>query len=362
MRAQLLLSMVAAMTLAWIPEGLADSTEASESVTQSYGLDEVSGANLVAVGAEDQTEKATSDSSQEQARRHFAEALVCVQEGRLAEGLRSFERAYAISPHHAVLYNIARTQERLGQYRDAITSYAEYLRIAGDGVDLKRRTQVESTLWTLQKEAQVVFTPPRVTSLSFLVEPRQAHVALDGRTISSRDQMVVLAPGDHIVEFSLPGYLAERRTLHLDEGQSAILTATLVQVPKGPPSVPLVVEPKLRISAQEAVGITLGGVGVVLSAAALGIYVWNDSRYADWKTERAVVEDLTPQNPNYDSLRATSDAELRSIKNADVATWVTGIAGGVCVIAGAFVYIFKPKKSERGFSIAPFGARYVQRF
>ena len=63
----------------------------------------------------------------DEARRHFNEGLELIAGGDYEAGIAQFEKAYALVPHPAVLYNIARAYADSGDYENAILYFNQYL-------------------------------------------------------------------------------------------------------------------------------------------------------------------------------------------------------------------------------------------
>lgn len=75
-----------------------------------------------------------------EARTFFLRGVTLFRRGRFDAALQAFMAAYQFSPQPEVIYNVARTSERLGRKQDAIDYYNEYLRAAPRAID---RAQVE---------------------------------------------------------------------------------------------------------------------------------------------------------------------------------------------------------------------------
>ena len=61
--------------------------------------------------------------AQQAADRHFKTGVARFKAGKFTEALAEFERAYEISPHPLVLYNIAGCYRELSRYREAVKLY-----------------------------------------------------------------------------------------------------------------------------------------------------------------------------------------------------------------------------------------------
>lgn len=61
------------------------------------------------------------------ARAAFEQGRDAYDRGRFGEALEHFERAYALSPHPKLLYNIGRSADSDGQVERAVSAYSSYL-------------------------------------------------------------------------------------------------------------------------------------------------------------------------------------------------------------------------------------------
>src|SRR5687767_9289321 len=63
-----------------------------------------------------------------EAERHFRLGVTLYEEQKYAEALVEFQRAYEISPHPAVLYNLGATHRELSHYDESIQHYERFLK------------------------------------------------------------------------------------------------------------------------------------------------------------------------------------------------------------------------------------------
>src|ERR1041384_5234546 len=95
---------------------------------------------LVACGAD------AADTKDAQA--FFELASQAYHDGRYEDAVDLFMKAYAIDPQPELLYNVAQAYERLGDVRNALRSYRDYLRQHPGDQDL---TSVESRIQNLER-------------------------------------------------------------------------------------------------------------------------------------------------------------------------------------------------------------------
>jgi hypothetical protein len=120
------------------------------------------------------------------AARHFADGQKAFAAGDYPHAADEFEAAYRDKPHHAPLWNAARSWQRAGEEVRAANLYARYLREAPP--DAPDRDQATIALRAL-------------TSRLGRIEPHAAGVdrlRLDGRDVDA--PVVYVAPGEHVAE------------------------------------------------------------------------------------------------------------------------------------------------------------------
>ncbi|HEX4458174.1 MAG TPA: tetratricopeptide repeat protein [Polyangia bacterium] len=97
---------------------------------------------------------------EERAKAHFLAGQSYYDQASYADALKEFNEAYRLSKKPALLYNIARCYEGLGQLGDAVNMLERYVT---DEPDASDRTSIEERIHNLkerQKHAAEVATPP----------------------------------------------------------------------------------------------------------------------------------------------------------------------------------------------------------
>lgn len=109
---------------------------------------------------------------------------------RYQQALEAFEEAYSITPHPAVLFNVASCYDKLDRATEAVNTYQRYLRERGDDVEPARRRDVQSALARLRREV----------SLLKIVPPSPgAVVTLDGAPIEIGADPLAVSPGTYVI-------------------------------------------------------------------------------------------------------------------------------------------------------------------
>jgi hypothetical protein len=199
-------------------------------------------------------EARAEEDARARARRHFARGVEIANEGAYAEAIVEFGRAYELSPHYSVLYNIAQAYVALGRPVEAVDMFARYLAEGGVNVSAERQRAVESEM---QKQRS------RIAELEITTDVPNAAIWIDGswagRTPLARPARVGI--GRHrIVAEAESGARAERIVQVAGE-ERAPVTLRLA-APSAPRPVP----------AREPAG------KLEIGCAQAGLRVWIDER------------------------------------------------------------------------------------
>jgi len=163
----------------------------------------------------DAKRKAAPDRYIKAAGEAFAAATAADQKGDLPTALGLYQKAFAISPHPASVYNIADIQRRLGKMSDAVHSYETYLAISPDAAD---RKTVEAVIEKLNTEPASVFIITARLSDPKAIDLKTAYILLDGKIVVKPDTPMTqavdagdnlgfelkLAPGKYVLDAVSP--------------------------------------------------------------------------------------------------------------------------------------------------------------
>lgn len=161
--------------------------------------------------------------AQEGAPREYSEAVQqALQEldaNNLAEALAEFRRAHQIFPNARSLRGLGMVEFDLRDYESAARHLREALASAVKPLAGAMRSAAE----TLLARAQRYLSEVRVAT-----EPRAAQIFVDGSPAQPRpDGMLLLNPGDHVIEVKATGYATETRSLQLSGGDQRELMISL---------------------------------------------------------------------------------------------------------------------------------------
>lgn len=164
---------------------------------------------------------ARSDAANGEAEARYASGVLAYEEGRFRDAIESFKDADRLSPSARLSFNIAKVYERMGDNRNALASYREYVRrlpaAENEGEVSERIRELESSLAKLGLQ-----------QLSVLSVPQGATVLIDGVSRGVTPWTGELPPGPH------------RLALHRKEYQDATLNVELPATHAIDVSVPLV--------------------------------------------------------------------------------------------------------------------------
>jgi hypothetical protein len=209
---------------------------------------------------------ARADDADDRAARAFAEGQQAFDAKDYARAAEQFEAAYADKPHHAPLWNAARSWHRAGESVRAANLYARYLREAPP--DARDRDNATAALAELS---------PHIGRLE-LHTVGVAHVTVDG--VVPNGETVYVAPGEHVVEAD--GALG--KTVSVQAGETASVTLTPLPPPPPPEILPKPERPKKPLS---PIVVYAGGA---LSLVAGGLFIGSGldtvSKYDAYKSDR----------------------------------------------------------------------------
>jgi hypothetical protein len=128
-----------------------------------------------------------------EAERHFKLGVKLYNEAKWAEALVEFQRAYELSPHPAVLYNLAATHRELSHYDESIQNFERFMAEAPGKVKTELMEKATRELEELRA---------RVGTIEVTTAPDGVTVVVDGREVGPAplSRPLVLGPGEHVIE------------------------------------------------------------------------------------------------------------------------------------------------------------------
>lgn len=236
------------------------------------------------------------------ASQHFDAATRLLEDGKRREAIAAFEAAYACHPHFAVLYNISQAYVQLRDFAAARKYLERYLEEGNGQIDAEQLGAAREQRRLLQEAVEGATDVPQHPEAPGSVKPEASPGSL--RVKERRDE-VVTSP----LEAAEPGELPEA-------GSS-------------PTKIPVL-------------SYALGGLGVVIAGAALGVHAWNQGRFEDWKD--ADAELVAAREAPWSAGEASLWNERQRINNRlwgsieATHTTVLGLSLGAALAASGAVY------------------------
>lgn len=187
--------------------------------------------------------KAGSDRGSSAAEARFEGGVMAYDEGRFRDAVELFKEADRLSPSARLSFNIAKVYERMGDNRNALAAYRDYLRrmpaADNEGEVRQRIRELESGLMKLG-----------VQQLSVLSVPEGATVLIDDVSRGVTPWTGELPPGPHRLALRLHEYQEATMSIQLPAAHAIDVSVALAAV--GAPSSVAPGEGPSRLAAGEA--------------------------------------------------------------------------------------------------------------
>lgn len=264
----------------------------------------------------------------ELAHEHYVRAVELVRQGNPREAKREFARAFELSPHHDVLFNLGKVSIELGELEEARGYFGRFLATGEDGLPVARRGEAERAIRdiddrlakrgaTEEKQAELAPAPEPALRLPNAAPPRAPP--------PPRKE-----PTTHRGEAPLEVDVARERRRMLAYG--------------------------------------LGSTGAALVAAGAGVLFWNAARRFDAEAEGAELAKKAPETAIADDAQlarvidheravARNHAELDAVHDFDVVGASALGLGAALLGTGAVLYF--TSGTENKFTVRA-GARWIQ--
>lgn len=137
-----------------------------------------------------------------------------------AEAHEQFRRAHELFPNARTLRGLGLTAFELRSYPDCVRYLEQALASDVRRLDAATRTETEALLGRARNY---------VGTVQLELSPASATVAVDGHELDeSAERPLLLSVGEHILEFSAPSKLGQRRAITVRGGDTQTLAADLV--------------------------------------------------------------------------------------------------------------------------------------
>lgn len=203
------------------------------------------------------------DPALREAGERFDRGVTFYDEGDFGAALAEFRRAYELTGHWGVLYNLGQVSAALNRNVDAVRCFEDYLESGGGEIDAARRAEVEQRLRELRS---------RLATLTVTVDVDGAEVLLDDEIVGTTPlpEPIYVAAGPHVVVARHPEHGSERRSLTLASETAETVAFDLARPVVEPPVAPPPVEEQWSIADQWWFWTVLGVV-VAGGAATAGV-------------------------------------------------------------------------------------------
>lgn len=160
----------------------------------------------------------TNGDSATRAARHFDDGLAFVAQGALEQAVDAFIRAYEISPHYSVLYNLGLAYAALERPKPAVAALQRYLSEGGEAIASERVEAVERKI----AEQRAL-----LGRIAVQVNPPDAQVSIDGVAVP-RAASAEVTEGVHVVRVERHGFSPATHEVTVRSGVSTELHVTLL--------------------------------------------------------------------------------------------------------------------------------------
>lgn len=239
------------------------------------------------------------------AERHFKRGYALAEAQDYDAAALEFEQAYAVSPHHSVLYNLGMAYSMAGRHVQAVKVLRGFL------------AQAESPEPALVERAKLALAKSeRYVGSLRLRTAAGARVTLDGQPLGESGGELLVATGAHGIWVEATGYRAGYRNVIVEAGKVSELEIELEPV-VAPAPTPIVAQrpskpqpmPPHRDDNARAWSYALGGTAVLLGTSALAIYARNSAAHREWQVRR----DHFAEQESYGPLTQSQRDELAEL-------------------------------------------------
>jgi hypothetical protein len=176
--------------------------------------------------AQDTQDATAASSAGINPRKAYARGEALYRDGHYEAAKVQFEFAYTSMPNPVVLLSIAKTQEKLGQYGQAVVTLQRYLKERQDAPD---RQAVEQHIQKIQSRPAV---------LTIRTQPAGASVLVDNRPHPKvTPTEVQLTSGKHRIEIRAQGHISAVEQVDVDFAQRKQIAIALRKTPASPKTV-----------------------------------------------------------------------------------------------------------------------------
>lgn len=236
----------------------------------------------------------------------YRDGVELAQRGQLEKARAQFERAYELSPHPDVLFNLGRVCLDLDDLDAAADYLQRYLDTGGDALSAQRREEVNRTLRLIARQRD------------------EARAAVHASAPSQQAQSEESSRGSAAGSTAENGDAARRQHARA------------------------VGEPVTPVSSREPVGLTLGVVGLSALAGGVGLFIYALEREAALEKTQRKLEGSPPGDVTNDASlnnalehaqeQGLTAGRLETADALQLTSWILMGAGAVTAGIGGWLY------------------------
>ena len=166
---------------------------------------------------------AQGDDATATAKRYFESGKVLYKQGSYKEAVVEFQKAYSLFPNGALLFNIAKSYEKLGDAPQALRSYKEYLRAVPSADD---KDDVQASINSLEKRLR----EKGIQQVRVYSTPPGAQVAINSEVKGNTPFSAEMAPGRYYLTLTKQGFRPVEKDFVVKGSTSLDLDFTLDEV------------------------------------------------------------------------------------------------------------------------------------
>ena len=159
------------------------------------------------------------DDRKKKAAEYFQKGEILFDSREYAKAAQAFQLAYDMSPHPAVLANIAVSYDKAGKITDAVRVYRLYAPHAGSSKEdkkmMRRLKKLEAKVGEIDIKCSVTPCALKINGIE-----------------SATDQTSIVSPGSYEITASAAGYLNATKTISVSAGRVVELHLTLEPIPE----------------------------------------------------------------------------------------------------------------------------------
>ena len=299
----------------------------------------------------------------EEAKSLFESGLKLMKLEDFTAATANFERSTALFPTQNSLFNLANCYQAMRRYGDALATLERL------DHDFGKTLKPEIKSAAARREAEIRSITARLT---IQIEPIDASLTVDGKdtgTGSLRGPLV-LAPGEHVMEATKPGYQPQRRVIQLvsEKAQTELFGLEVARSPTSipgtaPAQAPAVVvtkAPYVSPEIDQAPKPRSHTLKVVTWSALAGSVAAGAVAGTFWLIASGHYSDFQKYNTGDPTLVQKRDAARSDVQSASHVAIGCGIAAAALAItAGVTYWLGQDREQDAGkratVSVSPFG-------